>query len=196
MKVGFALACRYGLEKVAATIRGRTNVPIIYDHQKGGTDIPDLAEEFAGVANPVDAVIIFPMAGPVTQRKFIECLHAAGKPVIVGAVMTHAQFLASEGGYIVNDAPRRILELAMEMGVRDFVVPATSPKSISEQRTIIERHLKEGDYDLFSPGLVSQGGTVEGLRAAAGPRWHGIVGRAVYASTDPSAVLSSLASLL
>ena len=41
-KVGFELVIPYGIDKVVATIRKYTKLPIIYDHQKAGTDIPEM----------------------------------------------------------------------------------------------------------------------------------------------------------
>jgi len=192
LKVGLSLVCRYGMDRVAGRIRERTSVRIIYDQQKAGTDIPDLAKELVAIVAPIDAVIIFPMAGPETQRAYTSALQDAGKTVLVGATMTHARYLESDGGYIAASAPRRILELATSMNVRDFVVPSTKPEAIVEHRKVIEEVLAEGDYDLYSPGLVAQGGAVSELRNAAGPRWHAIVGRAVYASSDPAAAMADL----
>lgn len=195
-KIGCTLALRYGLGEVVKRIRERSKLPIIYDHQKGATDIPDLSVPFASTVEFVDAVIIFPMAGPATQRAFTSALQSAGKRVIVGALMTHPQFLESDGGYIADQSIPRILELAIELSVRDFIVPSNNPAAITAQRAIIERHLSADQYDLYSPGLIAQGGQVQALRSAAGPRWHGIVGRAVYEASDPQTTLSSLAAML
>lgn len=48
-KVGFSLALRFGLPQVVSCIRGESNLPIIYDHQKAGTDIPDTGDDFAAI---------------------------------------------------------------------------------------------------------------------------------------------------
>ena len=41
-KIGFELVIPFGMEKVVKTIRKHTKLPIIYDHQKAGTDIPEI----------------------------------------------------------------------------------------------------------------------------------------------------------
>ena len=38
-KIGFELVIPFGMEKVVKAIRKHTKLPIIYDHQKAGTDI-------------------------------------------------------------------------------------------------------------------------------------------------------------
>jgi orotidine-5'-phosphate decarboxylase len=181
------------MQAVTECVRARTSVKIIYDHQKGGTDIPDMAVEFARVADRVDAAILFPMSGPESQRAFTRALQETGKTVIIGAAMTHRGFLASQGGYIADDAVDRILTQSIQEGVRNFVVPATSPSTIRKMRAAIEYCLKPGDYDLFAPGLLAQGGSMAELQQSAGPRWHAIVGRSVTTAAQPERRLAELA---
>lgn len=63
-KVGLELGLSYGLGRVVEVARKYTAKPIIYDHQKAGTDIPDTGKNFAEVCKRagVDAVILFPQA--------------------------------------------------------------------------------------------------------------------------------------
>ncbi len=196
LKIGFSLGERFGVPNVAAFIRERTKAPIIYDKQKAGTDIPHTGAEFADIVKSCDAAIVFPLSGPETQRVWTSALQDSGLRVIIGAVMTHPHYLQADGGYVTDEAPRRIIELAIEQGVRDFIVPATNPTSIQQQRELIERFLAAGDYDLYAPGLIAQGGSVEELRHAAGPRWHAIVGRAIYKAEDPLQAVKTLAKSL
>ncbi len=195
-KIGLSLLVRHGIEEVSQCIRELTRLPIIYDHQKLGTDIPDLAGVVGEIAGYVDAVIIFPMAGPEVLTSYTKAVQKASRRVIVGGLMTHAGYLTRDGGYIADSAPSRILRLALDLGIRDFVVPATNPEAIIDQRNVIEEQIRPGEYDLYSPGLVAQGGRLEDLRRAAGPRWHAIVGRAVYNAKDPGAAISALANSL
>ena len=64
-KVGLELVIPFGLGRVAEAIRKYSQLPIIYDHQKGGTDIPDLGPKFAKAVKSAgaDAVILFPFGG-------------------------------------------------------------------------------------------------------------------------------------
>ena len=100
--------------------------------------------------------------------------------VIVAAEMTHERFLQSDGGYLTDDSPSRILSLASRMGVRDFVVPGTKPVRIAQFRQELEKTLGEGEFAFYSPGFVAQGGDISAGAKAAGKRFHAIVGRAIY----------------
>ncbi|MBU1922628.1 orotidine 5-phosphate decarboxylase, partial [Patescibacteria group bacterium] len=69
-KVGFQLGLAHGLPRIVELARQYTDKPIIYDHQKAATDIPDTGVNFAETlsASGVDAVIFFPQAGPATEE--------------------------------------------------------------------------------------------------------------------------------
>jgi orotidine-5'-phosphate decarboxylase len=68
-KVGFQLTIFYGLKHIVNIARKYTNLPIIYDHQKAGTDIPELGKNFASACclAGVNAVILFPFGGAATE---------------------------------------------------------------------------------------------------------------------------------
>src|SRR3989344_8586950 len=71
-KIGLELALRFGIPSVVDETRKQTNLPIIYDHQKAATDIPELGEKFAHAVKGVDAVILFPFTGPETEKAWIK----------------------------------------------------------------------------------------------------------------------------
>lgn len=54
-----ALEC--GLPKVVEIAKEYTDKPIIYDHLKAGTDIPEVGKKFVGIVKDaeIDAVMIF-----------------------------------------------------------------------------------------------------------------------------------------
>ena len=56
-KIGFELVIPYGMEKAVAEIRKITKLPVIYDHQKAATDIPEMGEKFVAACKDVDAKI-------------------------------------------------------------------------------------------------------------------------------------------
>jgi len=105
-KVGFSLGLTFGLPEVVRRLREVTDKPIIYDHQKGGTDIPETGVLFARamVRARVDAAILFPQSGPKTLSTWVGALGNLGVGCIVGGVMTHAGYLKSEGGYLDDEA--------------------------------------------------------------------------------------------
>jgi len=177
-KIGFGLVIPFGLKKVVETIRKHTDLPIVYDHQKAGTDIPDMGRKFVKVCRGVDAIILFPQAGPETELEWIKAAEEEGMGVIVGGEMTHPKYLERDGGFIANHSPEKIFEIAISLGVKDFVVPGNKPDRILEYRKFIEsRGIKPVFY---SPGLITQGGDLTKSAKAAGDEWHAIIGRALY----------------
>ncbi|PIN84884.1 MAG: hypothetical protein COV47_05080 [Candidatus Diapherotrites archaeon CG11_big_fil_rev_8_21_14_0_20_37_9] len=191
-KLGFELGLKYGLPKCVETIRKYSNKTIIYDHQKSGTDVPFTGEKFAQVCKEagVDYVIHFPQAGPETEKAWIKASQDAGLGVIIGGEMTHPGYLENEGGFLRDDAPRRMYEIAVEMGVTEFVVPGNKPEKIKMYREFFES--KGIEPVLYSPGLVSQGGKISDSGEAAGKKWHAIVGRAVYQAENASNAIDEL----
>jgi orotidine-5'-phosphate decarboxylase len=181
-KIGFSLVIPFGLRKVIETIRRFTDLPIIYDHQKAGTDIPDIGEKFIKVCKGVDAIIIFPQAGPKTEEAWIEAAKSEGMGVIIGGEMTHPGYLEKDEGFIMNSAPKRIYEIAASLGVRDFVVPGNKPEKIKEYKEFLEA--KGVKPVFYSPGLIAQGGSLTESAKVAGERWHAIIGRALYQAED------------
>lgn len=182
-KLGFSLALRYGLPRLVHAIRTLSDKPIIYDHQKAATDIPDTGEDFSRACREagVDAVILFPQAGPETLKAWIRAGQENNLKVIVGLEMTHPAYLQKDGGFLSDDSPAKILEIALHNGVREFVVPGNKPQKILEYRkSILESGLQEGEFAFHSPGLIAQGGEISEGAKAAGERWHAIIGRAIY----------------
>ena len=181
-KIGFELVIQFGIGDVVKTIRKHTKLPIIYDHQKAATDIPEMGERFMNVVKGVDYVILFPMAGPVTEEKWIKAAFKHKFGVIVGGDMTHKGYLARAGGFIENMAPKRMYKIAANLGVNDFVVPGNKPFMISEYRRFLESFGMKPVF--YSPGFLEQGGKITESGKAAGDKWHAIVGRAIYNSRN------------
>ena len=186
-KFGFELGLGFGLPAVVAIARKYTDKPIIYDHQKAGTDIPDTGKNFARVVKKsgVDTVIFFPQAGPETERAWIYHALDNGLKVIVGGRMTHPAYTVSEGGFITDEGALEMYRIAARVGVKDFVVPGNKPEAIRQIRELVE---SEGVSPVFyAPGFIAQGGKIEDAANVAGDRFHGIVGRGIYQAKDKRA---------
>ena len=181
-KIGFTLVLPFGLKAVIKTIRKHTGLPIIYDHQKAATDIPEIGEKFMKAIKGVDYIILFPMAGPVTEEKWIKAAFKEKINVIVGGEMTHKAYLTKNGGFIDNYAPKKIFKLAVSLGVNDFVVPGNKPYMIEEYKRFLESFSIKPVF--YSPGLIAQGGSLTEGAKAAGENWHAIVGRGIYEAKD------------
>jgi orotidine-5'-phosphate decarboxylase len=186
-KIGMQLVVQYGAADVAHRIRAITDLPIIYDHQKFGTDIPEICGgpilrvlRDAGI----DAIIIFPQAGLETLRSTIQGCDQLGLAAIAGGEMTHRAYLVRDGGYIADDAPERMYADAARLGVQHFVVPGTRIDSINRYRGQLEKLLEAPQF-LF-PGVgKGQGGDIVAAFAAVTPlSAYAIVGRGIYAEKD------------
>ncbi len=185
-KIGFEVGYDKGLKAAVDLARTHTDKPIILDHQKAGSDIPDTGKNFARAARRagIDAVIIFPQAGPETARAWIYHALDHGLKVIVGGRMTHPAYAVSEGGWITDEGAMEMYAIAARAGVRHFVVPGNKPDVIKQVR---ERVGQEGVTHpvFYGPGLgVGQGGDTAAAREAAGTRFNAIVGRGIYGARD------------
>ena len=186
-KLGFALGLAHGLGAVVQAIRRVSSRPLLYDHQKAGTDIPDTAPLFARVVSQagIDEVIVFPQAGPATLASLVLALRDAGRKVIVGGIMTHERYLVSEGGYLSDAGMLDAYRLAAGMGVRAFVVPLTKPGQV---RAVVQALGPEGDWEFYSPGLGAQGGRTDEVRLPG--KHFVIVGRSLMKAADPLSTLA------
>ena len=181
-KVGLELVIPFGLGRVAEAIRKYSQLPIIYDHQKGGTDIPDLGPKFAKAVKSAgaDAVILFPFGGGATAEAWIKSCQEEGLVVLVGGHMTQPKFLENEGGFIADSGPEAIYRLAAEKGVTNFVVPGNKTDYVLKYRQLLEEVLGADNFILYAPGFISQGGDISETGKVAGSNWHAIVGSAIY----------------
>jgi orotidine-5'-phosphate decarboxylase len=196
IKLGFSLALRFGLSNVVKAMRKTSTLPVIYDHQKAGTDIPQMGAPFAALCREagIDGVIFFPQAGPRTLEGFVSGAIAEKIVPIVGLVMSHPAYLKSEGGYIVDDAPMRMAEKSLELGVTNFVLPGTKPKIVQE---FAHGVLAKTEVAIMMPGIGWQGGSLRGACQAAAPhRSFPIIGSAIYAAGDPKSAASGFATEL
>lgn len=195
-KIGFKLALENGLPKVCEVARKYTSKPLIYDHQKAGTDVPHTALAFANACKKsgIDAVILFPQAGPETEKSWIQAAKEEKLGVIVGGLMTHEKYTRGDGGYIADEAVIEMYLNAVGQGVTEFVVPGTNPQMIEKIRIMLEHENIEPI--LYSPGLGAQGGDVKEALSAAGTHWHAIVGRSIYAAKNIHKAVDEIAALL
>ncbi|OGQ22444.1 MAG: hypothetical protein A3I05_09980 [Deltaproteobacteria bacterium RIFCSPLOWO2_02_FULL_44_10] len=195
-KIGFMLGLSIGLPKAVEIARRYTDKPLIYDHQKAGTDIPDTGISFAKTCKDagIDAVIFFPQAGPETEKAWIEAAREQELGVIVGGVMTHKAYTLSDGGWIDDKAIDKIYLTAARCGVTDFVVPATKLEIVRHIRRIIT---DEGvDASFYAPGIGAQGGDYVQIAETAGSKFHAIIGRALYGAKNMRVAAETFCKLI
>lgn len=195
-KIGIEAVLREGLPIIVGTLREYTDLPLIYDHQKGGTDIPEMGPKFAkSVAGAgVDAVILFPFGGAATEWQWIKACQDVGLVVLVGGHMTQQEFLWRKGGFVADEAPERMYRIAIECDVRDFVVPGNKVEYVQKYRQLFEQELGRGNFVLYAPGFIAQGGVITETGRVAGDNWHAIVGSAIYKAKDMVAAAKEITS--
>ena len=184
-KIGAILALEHGLPCLAQVARKHTDFPLIYDHQKAGTDIPDMASRFALVCarNGVAGFILFPHAGPATEIAFIQSVLDAGLVPIVGGEMTHPQFLQAEGGFILDSGPEQMFRIATNAGVSAFVLPGKRVHSIQKYATMLGETVQNPIF--MMPGIGRQGGDIQkAFEATGGHASYAIIGSSIYKSGD------------
>ena len=197
-KVGAVLAIKYGLLQIVALIRKYTSLPIIYDHQKGGTDIPDLGEAFINsvASSGVDALILFPFGGRLTLEKWVEAAKMAGITILIGGQMTQAGFLEKEGGFVANQGPEAIYRQAARLGVKNFVVPGNRLDLAVSYKRVIFQEIGGEEVVFYAPGFGFQEGEITKANKVLGNRWHPIVGRSIYRADHPAEALKELIFVL
>jgi len=186
-KIGMELVVPHGINKVTGVIRRSTDLPILYDHQKFGTDIPEICGgkilkilKNAGITG----VITFPQSGIETLKAVVKGCKENGLTPIVGGEMTHHGYIVSGGGYIADDAPERIYLDAARLGVEYFVIPGTKLESMKSYHSKLKDIIPEPKF-LF-PGIgKGQGGDIVAAFSAVQPyESYAIVGRGIYAEKN------------
>lgn len=187
-KLGVVGALRLGLRGAVRAVREITDLPIIYDHQKAGPDIPDMAGKYVSICKEagVHGLILFPLAGQRSVREFVGHAQLEGLVPIVGGALPFEEYYVSGGGYVADDVLERIFSLSATLGVADFVVPANDPETVRRHAESLKAGV-EGP-GVFLPGIGALGGSIEeAFAAAAGCRRYAVVGRGIYRSDDPRA---------
>ena len=182
-KIGANLALQYGLKNIMEEVD--FSLPVIYDHQKAGTDIPRMGEKFAKACKKagMKGIIIFPQAGPESEKAFIDAIFANEMVPMVGGEMTHTAYLAEEGGFLMDDAPARIYEIAAKKGVEYFILPGNREEAMRRYHLMLTSMINEPKYCM--PGIGTQGGSItKAFSILRGCPAYAIIGSAIYKSKD------------
>lgn len=194
-KVGLTAVLRLGLASAVRELRSVTDLPIVYDHQKAGPDVPDMAGKFTALCREagVNGLILFPVAGPRAVAEFVGNTLKNRMLPIVGGDLPLPDYNISGGGYIADDGLRRIIEASIRLGADHFVVPANDPKKVEALAAWLSSEMRTPP-SLFLPGIGALGGSISATFAVArGCRLYAVVGRAIYGAPNPAEATKHLA---
>lgn len=192
-KLGMSMALRLGLAEAVRQLRSQTDLPLLYDHQKAGPDVVDMAAKFAALCAEakVDGLILFPTAGPRAVEGFVGETIKHGMLPLVGGDLPFPDYNVSGGGYVADDALERIIDRAVQFGANHFVVPGNTPDKLRQHSARLKKKLRAPVFVV--PGIGPLGGKIGDLvRAANGCSVYGVVGRAIYAAPDQAAAARAL----
>jgi orotidine-5'-phosphate decarboxylase len=185
-KLGMSGALRLGLPGAIQAIRRHSDLPVVYDHQKAGPDVPSMAGKYAVMCREagVSSVILFPLAGEGAGTEFVGAAQREGIEPIVGGDLPFPEYHVSGGGFVADDALERILRQSLSLGVTEFVLPANDADTLARHVATVRAELDRPT--LYLPGIGALGGTIsEAFAAAEGCRRYAVVGRAIADATDP-----------
>ncbi|WP_322516117.1 hypothetical protein SR870_00570 [Rhodopseudomonas palustris] len=186
-KLGLTSVMRFGLKESMRRLRDLTDLPILYDHQKAGPDMPDMAVKYTAMCKDadVDGLILFPVAGPTAVDGFVGEAIRANIVAVVGGEIPVPDYGVSGGGYMLDDALDRILVRAVANKADHFVLPAHDLGKIGRWSTWIAANVTSPVVLLTGFGAL--GGSIETSFAASAvcPRRFAIVGRLITGATSP-----------
>ncbi|MGX9429589.1 MULTISPECIES: orotidine 5'-phosphate decarboxylase / HUMPS family protein [Bradyrhizobium] len=186
-KLGLTSVMRFGLKESMRRLRDLTDLPILYDHQKAGPDMPDMATKYTAMCKDadVDGLILFPVAGPTAVDGFVGAAIRAGIVPVVGGEIPVPDYGVSGGGYMLDDALDRILARAVTNKANHFVLPAHDVIKIKRWSEWIAANVQSPVVLLTGFGAL--GGSIETSSAAAAacPRRFAIVGRLITGAKAP-----------
>jgi len=192
-KFGMTMALSLGLAEAVRQLRAHTDLPLLYDHQKAGPDVFDMAAKFVALcaSAKVDGLILFPVAGPRAVEGFVGESLKQGILPLVGGDLPFPDYNMSGGGYVADDALERIIDKAVEVGANHFVVPGNTTDKLRHHAARLTAKLRAPVF--IVPGIGPLGGRIGDLvRAANGCSVYGVVGRAVYGAPDQAAAARAL----
>jgi orotidine-5'-phosphate decarboxylase len=200
LKLGFVLGLRAPLQSLVFKAKQvNPDLHVTYDHQKAGTDVPFTGDLFADVLSEakIDSAILFPLAGPATQRDWIKALQNRCITPILGGCMTHVHFMMHDGGYIDVNAIYHMYANSAKLGVTDFVMPGNKPNLIySLIKIVLANGCPEDQLTIMAPGIEN----LSDLRMVAHTvkpyKFLPIIGRMVYESDNPLTLVREATDIL
>lgn len=171
IKIGYPLTLAEGLETVQ-TIKENFNYNIICDYKVA--DIPATNKKICDLTfdTNADAIICHGFVGRDSVEACRDSALEHGKEIFLLTEMSHP----GAEMFLQEDADA-IAEMGVEMGIKNYVAPATRINRLKEIREILG-----SDKFIISPGVGKQGGDIKETLEYANAV---IIGRSIYEAEDP-----------
>ncbi|MDI9623868.1 MAG: orotidine-5'-phosphate decarboxylase [Methanothermobacter sp.] len=182
VKIGYPLVLAAGIECIQE-FKEKLQCQVIADFKVA--DIPETNEKICNITfeHGADAIIIHGFTGPDSIKACMDVADKTGNEIFLLTDMSHP---GSEK--FMGKVSEEIARLGVQLGVENYVAPATKPESLESIRKIV------GDEAfIISPGVGFQGGeATETLKFADAL----IVGRTIYLSKNPRKTIKDLINTL
>jgi len=182
VKIGYPLVLSAGMGCIQE-FKEELQCKIIADFKVA--DIPETNEKICNITFEygADAIIVHGFPGPDSIKACMDAANKKGKEIFLLADMSHP---GSEK--LMGKVSEEIAKLGVQLGVRNYVAPATKLESLMRIRRIVG-----DDAFIISPGVGFQGGEIIKTLKFADAL---IIGRTIYLSKNPRKTMEELIKIL
>ncbi len=178
IKIGYPLALAEGLE-IIGKLKDKYDFQIICDFK-----VADIDETNKKICNETfkagaDAIICHGFTGPDSVQACLDVAEEYEKELFLLTEMSHPG-----AKKFLQKAADEIAEMGVEMGITNYVAPATRLDRLQDIRNIVGE-----DAYIISPGVGKQGGDGEKTLKISNAI---IVGRSIYESDNPQQACEKL----
>lgn len=178
IKIGYPLALAEGLGSITQ-IKEEFDCNVIADFKVA--DIPETNTKITDLTFKAgaDALIAHGFVGGDSVKACLESAQKHGKEVFLLTEMSHPG-----ASRFLKPAAEDIAAMGVEMGIKNYVAPATKLDRLKKIREIVG----DGAF-IISPGVGAQGGSASKTLQFADAA---IVGRSIYLSESPRNAVKSI----
>ncbi|MDD3454771.1 MAG: orotidine-5'-phosphate decarboxylase [Methanobacteriales archaeon] len=182
VKIGYPLVLSAGMGCIQE-FKEELQCKVIADFKVA--DIPETNEKICNITfeHGADAIIVHGFTGPDSIKACMDAANKKGGEIFLLVDMSHPG-----SGKFIGRVSEEMARLGVQLGVENYVAPATKPESLMGIRRIVG----EGAF-IISPGVGFQGGeATETLKFANAI----IVGRTIYLSKNSRKTIEELIKIL
>ncbi|MDI3483562.1 MAG: orotidine-5-phosphate decarboxylase [Methanobacteriaceae archaeon] len=182
VKIGYPLVLSAGMGCIQE-FKDELQCKIIADFKVA--DIPETNEKICNITFEygADAIIVHGFTGPDSIKACMEAANKKEKEIFLLADMSHP---GSEK--FMGKVSEEIAKLGVQLGVGNYVAPATKLESLMRIRRIVG-----DDAFIISPGVGFQGGEIIKTLKFADAL---IIGRTIYLSKNPRKTMEELIEII